>query len=180
MNQENVSARYARALFEIALERNLMDIIQQDMQSLTEVITSSPQLLEWLLHPTTAVEEKKKFFSTLLKETNSVTLHFLFVVMDHHREDLLMEITSQFNRLVHEEKGEVEAIITSAFSLTDKDKEELTQIFQKKLGKVVVLKNTKVDSDLLGGAIVQIGDQIFDGSLKTKLTRFQERVRKAT
>lgn len=178
MNHEAVSKRYAKALFEIAVERKILDKISKDMEFVNGVMMASDQLLEWLLHPATDIDDKKQIFSTLFKKVNSATLHFLFVVIDNHREDVLTEIISYFQHLVYEEKGEVEAKITTAFPLEKGDKKQLMQTFQRLLGKEVVIKEVAVNSDLLGGVIVQIGDRIFDGSLQNKLKRFQERVKR--
>ena len=180
MSQDIVSARYAKALLEIGVEQKILNTIQKDLDVVYEVMTTSPQLMEWSLHPTTGMEAKKKLFSEIFKDISTVTLHFLFVVIDHHRENLLEETIAQFNHLVHEKKGIAEANITSALPLDEADKEQLTRTFQIISGKSIILKESTVDSDLLGGVVVQIGDRIFDGSLKNKLRRFKERVKKAS
>ena len=71
--------------------------------------------------------------------------------------------------------GIQEAVVTSAVPLSEQEKEQLAAVFEERLGKKLRIVNV-VDSDLLGGLIVQIGDRLYDGSLKTKLTRFRRQL----
>jgi F-type H+-transporting ATPase subunit delta len=105
-----------------------------------------------------------------------MTLNFLFLLADRGREVYLEEIFAEYKRLSNEEKGIAEAVVTSATPLDEEDKQQLIEIFQQLIGKKLLVKNV-VDSDILGGVIVQIGDRLYDGSLRTKLIRFQERLK---
>ena len=67
------------------------------------------------------------------------------------------------------------AVVTSALPLTEKEKEELAAVFEARLGKKLRVTNV-VDSDLLGGLIVRVGDRLYDGSLRTKLIRFRQKL----
>ncbi|RAL23317.1 F0F1 ATP synthase subunit delta [Thermoflavimicrobium daqui] len=170
-----VAKRYAKALFEIASERNILDQLEQELTLIVETFSSLPTLHEWLSHPLTEVAKKKELFSSVFSHLSETARNFLFLLTDRHREGLIGEIMQEYKQLVHEARGIADATVTSATPLTDKEKEELIQIFHKLIGKQLLIENV-VDSDILGGVIVQVGDRLYDGSLKTKLVRFKERL----
>jgi F-type H+-transporting ATPase subunit delta len=176
MSAPIVAKRYAKAMYQVASERNLLDQVEKELALITETFSASPELVEWLNHPNTDSAKKKELFSSIFKDLNEMTLNFLFLLADRGREVYLEEIFAEYKRLSNEEKGIAEAVVTSATPLDEEDKQQLIEIFQQLIGKKLLVKNV-VDSDILGGVIVQIGDRLYDGSLRTKLIRFQERLK---
>ncbi len=176
MSETVVAKRYAKALFEVALERNLLDQVEKDLQFVVETFSSTPELTEWLNHPTTDSAKKKEFFSSVFTQVTEAVKNLLFLLADRHRENIIAEISAHYKHLSNESKGIADAIVTTAFPMTDEDKKELVETFQPIVGKTLQIKEV-VDSDILGGAIVQVGDRLYDGSLRTKLIRFQERLK---
>ncbi|MBA4495958.1 F0F1 ATP synthase subunit delta [Paenactinomyces guangxiensis] len=176
MSGSVVAKRYAKAMFEVAMEKNLLDQVETELTQIVETFSASPELMEWFSHPNTDSAQKKELFSTLFKELNEITQNLLFLLADRHREGYIGEIAAEYKELANEARGVAEAIVTSATPLTEEDKQQLTEVFQQMVGKTIHINNV-VDSDILGGVIVQIGDRLYDGSLKTKLVRFQERLK---
>jgi len=173
-----VAKRYAKALFEIAQERNVLDQVENELKLVAETIASLPTLKEWLNHPLTEVSEKKELFSTVFSQLSELTQNFLFLLTDRRREAIIEPILNEYKRFANEARGVAEAEVISAFPLSEKDKEVLVATFERLVGKKIQI-NSKVDSDLLGGVIVRIGDRLYDGSLRTKLLRFQERLKQS-
>jgi F-type H+-transporting ATPase subunit delta len=173
-----VAKRYAKALFEIALERNLLDEVEKELQLVVDAFSALPTLREWLSHPKTGISQKKDLFSSVFSHLSEITLNLLFLLTDRHRENEIEDIAHEYKALANEEKGIAEAVVTSAYPLSEQDKKELVATFQKLIGKTIHITEV-VDSDILGGVIVRIGDRLYDGSLKTKLIRFQERLKSA-
>ncbi|SEM79905.1 F0F1 ATP synthase subunit delta [Lihuaxuella thermophila] len=176
MSGSAVAKRYAKALFEVALEKNLLDQVEKDLQLIAETFSSTPELIEWLNHPATDTAKKKEFFSSVFTQVTELVKNLLFLLADRHRENIVAEISAEYKHLANEAKGMAEAIVTTAFPMTEEDKKELVETFQPIVGKTLQIKEV-VDSDILGGVIVQVGDRLYDGSLRTKLTRFQERLK---
>jgi F-type H+-transporting ATPase subunit delta len=99
--------------------------------------------------------------------------------LTYQRSEAIIEpILKEYKHFANEARGVAEAEVISAFPLSEKDKEILVATFQKLIGKTIQI-NSKVDSDLLGGVVVRIGDRLYDGSLRTKLVRFQERLKQS-
>lgn len=175
---EAVARRYAKALFEVASEQDCVDLIEKDLKQISDTFAASPELQKLFIHPAIGAEQKKELAAKVFKGLNEYTSNLVCLLIDRHREAILHDIFGEYKALANEAKGIAEAIVTTAFELTDRDKEQLLATFEPIIGKKMKIIE-KVDSDILGGVIVQIGDRLYDGSLRTKLDRFQERLKQA-
>jgi F-type H+-transporting ATPase subunit delta len=176
MSELAVAKRYAKALFEVALEQNRFAQVEKELQVVVATFRETPALMSWLHHPTTDAARKKELFSSIFKGVSSLTRNTLFLLVDRDRVGLMEALAEEFQHLSLAAKGLVEAVVTTAFPLTDKGKQQLAARFQPIVGKRLQLKEV-VNADILGGVIVQVGDRLYDGSLKTKLIRFQEHLK---
>jgi F-type H+-transporting ATPase subunit delta len=101
--------------------------------------------------------------------------NFLFVVIDHQRTQLLPEIFESLQNVLRDRQGVTEAEIFSAVGLNEAQKKEMTQTLERVTGKKVEAKFS-LDPSLLGGALVRVGDTIYDGSLRNRLEGMRERL----
>lgn len=170
-----VANRYADALFATASEKGELERIEREITAVASVFRDNPELRKWLQHPKVTVEEKKSLFAKLFPDLSLLTRNLLHLLLERKRELEVEEIAAAYQRMVLERRGIVQAEVVSAVPLTEADEKELIVAFQKRIGKTIQIKN-RVDSDILGGVIVQIGDRLYDGSVKTKLERFQKSV----
>ncbi|WP_028776582.1 F0F1 ATP synthase subunit delta [Shimazuella kribbensis] len=174
MSNSLVAKRYGRALFEVAQGHSLLQEVEADLKLVLESLTSS-DIAKWLSHPATSAERKKAILENSFATVSAMTKNFLFLLVDEGRENELAGIVAEYRKLALEASNMAEAIVTTAYSMTTSEKAELITTFSKIIGKKLVIEE-QVDSDILGGVIVQVGDRLYDGSLKTKLLRFQERL----
>ncbi|SFS34484.1 F0F1 ATP synthase subunit delta [Marininema halotolerans] len=175
MSQSIVAKRYAKALFQVASEKGRLDEVAQEWQSVVDALDHHPKLIGWLTHPRVAAEEKKVLFGKLFANLSDTTRNLLFLLIDRNREDVIEAVGTEYTKLAHESKGVAEAEVVTARALTEEEEKELIAVFQKQIGKSLIVKN-RVDSDLLGGVIVKIGDRLYDGSLAGKLERFRKQL----
>ncbi|SDW41361.1 ATP synthase F1 subcomplex delta subunit [Marininema mesophilum] len=175
MSQSIVAKRYAKALFQIALEKNRLDEVEQEWQGVVEALGHHPELAGWLAHPRVAAEEKKALLGKLFANHSDLTQNLLFLLIERRREDVIEAVGAEYKKLANESKGVAEAEVITARALTEEEEKELIAVFQKQIGKTLVVKN-RVDSDLLGGVTVKIGDRLYDGSLAGKLERFRKQL----
>jgi F-type H+-transporting ATPase subunit delta len=175
MNISIVAKRYGKALFEVAQGKNLLTDVENDLQLIAESIENSSFIVDWLSHPAVQLEQKKAVFQDSFPNIQPVTKNFLFLLIDERREGELASIATEYHFLAFEAAGLAEAVVTTAFPMTSNEKEELVNTFEPIVDKKLVLEE-QVDPDILGGVIVQVGDRLYDGSLRTKLLRFQERL----
>jgi F-type H+-transporting ATPase subunit delta len=174
MSTSLVAKRYGKALFEVAQKHGLLQEIGADLQLILDSLSNS-DITKWLSHPATSTERKKAILENSFAEVQLLTKNFLYLLVDEKRENELTGIAAEYRKLAFEASGMAEAVVTTAYPMTSSEKAELVTTFSKIIGKQLVI-DERVDSDILGGVIVQVGDRLYDGSLKTKLLRFQERL----
>lgn len=176
MSSPAVAKRYAKALFEVALERDQLDAIEVELQSIHQVLVDHPSFLKLLYHPQIDNKVKKEEFNSIFAGKVSETMiTFMNLLIDRNREDALEYISEYYVRLANKERGLEDALVTSLKALTDVEKQGLASHFGQLINKKIRIHNL-VDPSILGGVIVKIGDQLFDGSVVGKLNRFKRRV----
>ena len=173
MSRSIIGRRYGKALFEAAREQNALDQTAQDWQLVTDVWTGHPELREWALHPRVTPGEKKEVYDKLFKDLSELTRNLLHLIAERNREDAIEAIGSEYKALVHEAKGVAEAEVITSPSSHQGRGERTDRCLPKIIGKTLVITN-RVDPDILGGAVVRIGDRLYDGSLANKLKRFRK------
>ncbi|MBN2908053.1 F0F1 ATP synthase subunit delta [Polycladomyces sp. WAk] len=175
MSQSVVAKRYARALFEVATEKQLLDQVEQELFAVVRTLEENSEFQQWLAYPQVAKEEKKELLERIFGELSEPTKHLLFLLIDRGRQSAIGKIAEEFRALANESRGVADAVVTTPRKMTVKDQKRLIALFKKLIGKELSITNV-VDSDILGGVIVRVGDRLYDGSLKTKLDRFQQQL----
>ena len=104
---------------------------------------------------------------------------FLMILVDENRTRLLYDVRDGLHQLVEEAAGRVSAQLTSARELDAAELEAIREALSRRVGAQVRLE-TSVDPALIGGVIAQVGDQLFDGSVRTQLVLLGESLRKGT
>ncbi|PKG22813.1 F0F1 ATP synthase subunit delta [Niallia nealsonii] len=171
-----VSKRYALALFQIAKENGNVDQLEEEVRVVKALVTDSTELHQVLKSPNISLEQKKEIIREGFASASSHVQNLLMLLIDRHREDYILGICDHFLQLINEEKGIADAIVYSVRPLTNEERTEISASFAAKVGKVSLNIENIVDSNLLGGIIVRIGNQIFDGSLQGKLNRLQRQL----
>lgn len=171
-----VAKRYALALFQIAKENGQVDQLDGEIRVVRTLLTTSPEIYTFLKSPNISLEKKKEVVKEAFASTNTYIVNLLLLLIDRHREELIGSICDQFISFVNDEKGIADAKVYSVRSLTDEEKVAISATFAVRVGKRSLNIENIVDSNLLGGIKVRIGNQIFDGSLKGKLDRLQHKL----
>ena len=108
------------------------------------------------------------FISILSGRLSGEAENFLRVLAENKRIDLLPEIRAQFEALKNEREGVAEVEVHSAFELSEAQVADLVQRLEKKTGRKVRTR-VRIDSDLIGGVKVVLGDKVIDGSARAQL-----------
>jgi F-type H+-transporting ATPase subunit delta len=167
-----VGKRYARALFEVAKERGLIDKIEAELKEIAGAVEQNAELSKILMHPHISAEAKKELVKELFQaHIAAETQNFLDVLIENGRESDLAGIVSSYVKLANEERGIADAVVTTAKPLSEEEQAQLAEKFGKLINKQLRIQ-TVVDPSILGGVIVQIGDRLYDGSIKSKLEHF--------
>jgi F-type H+-transporting ATPase subunit delta len=167
-----VAKRYARAVFEVAQERGLVDQIEQDLVLVSNAVLENKGISKILNHPQVSKESKKDLVSQIFQNAVSAeTLNFLHLLLDNDRQNLLSSIVRFYTAIANEARGIADAIVTTAKPLSAEEESKIAEQFGKQIQKKLRIQ-TVVDPSILGGVIVKIGDRLYDGSIKSKLEQF--------
>jgi F-type H+-transporting ATPase subunit delta len=173
MSNSTVAKRYALALFQLSKENTLLDQMEEELRVVKEVVTNSNDLTAVLKSPKVTKAQKKELVKNSFSTINPFVLNTLMILIDRHREDQIADMADRFVELANEERGIAEAKVYSIRPLTDEEREAVSSSFAAKVGKKSLRIENIVDTEILGGIKLRIGNRIFDGSLRGKLDRLE-------
>lgn len=173
--ERNVGKRYARALFELAVERGQEDAISEELRAAAAAM-SEPEAADFFRHPSIGVEQKLGVLDQALAgRVSEPVLHTLHLLIRRGRMAALDVLVSHFESLSDERAGRVTAVVTTPLPLTDQQAADIAAHYAELTGKQVRVHN-EIDKALLGGMQVRIGDRLYDASLSTKLARLKKQL----
>lgn len=177
--QGNITAglagRYAVALFDLARESNDIDSVQKSLATLHAGLTESADLAALVASPVVSRGDAANAIAAVAKamKLDSLTAKFLGVLAENRRLADLPGMIDAFNAIVAAHRGEVTAKVTSAHPLSAAQLKELAANLKTRVGRDVQIATT-VDPAILGGLVVQLGSQLIDGSIRTRLNSFAQ------
>lgn len=170
MSQAITLARpYARALFMQANETKQLKSVSEAL-SFSAQAAVVPELATLLGNPRVANAQLLDLLGH--PEVSDSLSQFLLVLAENNRLALLPEIAVMFEQLVAESEHVIKTNVTSAAPLSDAELAKLTNALKKRFGREVEI-HTAVDESLIGGAIIDAGDLVIDGSVRNKLARLK-------
>jgi len=174
---KSASLQYANALADIALQQGAADPVLKQLAELNATLSGSAELRNFLESPAVSRTDKHAVVEKIATRLGSskILRNFLFVVVDHRRTAALPEMIESFQQVIRQRQGLAEAQVASATPLSDAQKSNLLQTLERKTGKKLQATYS-LDPALLGGAVVRIGDTIYDGSLKNRLSQMRARL----
>ena len=179
MKHFSVAHKYARALFETALEAGNLDRVEQDMAALGALEATDASFHKFLVSPKALTEHKVQFVRTVFgPRLDPMAVHFLELLIDKNRIDILPDVVEGFRPLVEEHRGLLRARIMTAVALSPEQERRLKNGLDRLTGKNVILEK-RVDPGVLGGVIVHLGTRILDGSLRNGLKLLNESLHRA-
>jgi F-type H+-transporting ATPase subunit delta len=173
----SASLQYATALADIALEQSAADPVRKQLADFGAAYAESAELRNVLANPAVERMGKHGVVEKLAARLGAsrIVRNFLFVVVDNQRTHLLPEILQSFEEVIRQRQGVAEAEVTSAAELTAPQKTQLQQTLEHLTGRKIQAKYS-LDPALLGGAVVRIGDTIYDGSVRNRLNQMRARL----
>ena len=174
---ERVGAIYGKAFFGAAESSGAMAAAVEEFESLiTEVVDPNPEFERLLANQMIGCEDKIKMLDRIFAPTASTgMLSFLKVLAENERLGYLRPILRQVYELNNQRLNRVRVDARTAMPLEPAIKNQLRQRVRDLLGKEAELIET-VDSDMIGGIVLRIGDTVFDGSVNAELERMRKRI----
>jgi F-type H+-transporting ATPase subunit delta len=176
-----VAGRYARALFELALDAKSVDAVKADIEKFDAMVQDSADLQRLVRSPVFGAEERSRALAAVLAKAgiSGLASNFLMFVTANRRLFSVGAMIRDFRKLVARWKGEVTAEITVAEKLSDARLEELKAALKSITGEKSVDLNIKIDPAIIGGLTVKLGSRMVDSSLRTKLNAIKHAMKEA-
>lgn len=170
-----VGKRYAKALFELAKEKEQLEQINEELKAVAEVL-SDEKTADFFRHPSISEKQKLEVLNKALEGRISETvLHTLRLLVERRRESVIEALSAYYARLVDEFRGRATAIVYTPMPLSEQDSAKIAEYFGKLTGKQIQILN-EINKELLGGMTVRIGDRLYDGSLSGKLAELKKQL----
>ncbi len=174
MNESKISVRYAKALFQYALEIGKLEDIKKDISLVYETSVQYPEFNLYLLSPITKVSDKRKFTETIFGSfVSKETLSFLQLLITNRRESYITDSTRNFLQLYKRHSGIKSVELITANGISNDFKQTIISYIQQNMNTKVDLTE-KVDQSLIGGFILRIEDQQYDASISNKLKQIKK------
>lgn len=176
--KDEVFINYATALFSLAKNENKVEIYLKEMKEVTEVLTSSPEILETFSSYRLSKEELYQLLDESFKKLESPSLlPFLKLLLSKHLLSSIREISADFYTLCNDYLGIKEGIIYSTKPLSKDEVTKIEDILGKKLNSKIYLKN-RIDLNIIGGVKVVLDGKIYDGSVARKVENLRNELLK--
>ena len=169
MLANQLATKYARAIYELAAEKNMLDQVETELGLVESTINEYSDLSTLIYHPRVLPQAKKETISKIFSnDIAEVVLKFLMLLIDKRRETALPAIIREYVKLANEVRNIVEAEVTTATPLDQQQQTALMNKLGLVTGKKIALK-TQIDKAIIGGVVVRIGDKLIDGSVARQL-----------
>jgi len=174
-----LTRRYAKALVELGVEQQAVDQYGDELAQVKAVLAQEGLLRQLLDSPTLALQKKQAMVADLAKSLSlsEGLCKFLGLLIDKDRLRYLGQIEETYRTLADERSGILSARITAAIELDDTQQQAIAASLEKQTGMQVAV-TVRVNPDLIGGVQAEIGGRLFDGSVRTQLTRIEESLTK--
>ncbi len=177
MNDSKISVRYAKALFESALEKNILEKVKEDMEDVQRVAELA-EFQHLLVNPVVRESDKIRLFEEVFgKRIQALTHSLLVLVIQNGREVFIPGIARNYIRQYMNHKGIRSAVFTSATPMGDELKDRVGKVIGEALKSPVDLV-TGADEDLIGGFVLRIEDMQYDASVAASLKKVKKQLLK--
>ncbi|MEN8201523.1 MAG: ATP synthase F1 subunit delta [Bacteroidota bacterium] len=175
MNESQISVRYAKALFQSAAEKQILDQVYSDMELLAE--TCKLNDFKYMLElPSLQASQKYKLVRTIFdKRMSEISLSMIKLIIKNRREIYLPGIARNFRDLYRREKGIRSAELLSAVPVDDAAVKSIRELIRKTYDADVDL-STSVDEDVIGGFVLTIEDMQYDASVASNLRKMKKQL----
>ncbi len=172
---EELAEVYARALFEVAKESDVLDRVHEELGQFADALDEDRNLQVFLFSPYFSSTEKKDGVRRIVSDADERLVNFLELLAERHRMPALFRIRRSFESLWTEENRLLPVTVTSAVELDEQLVKDIGQRIEEQTGRSVEL-SSNVDPDVLGGLRVQVGNMVLDATVRNRLEQLRKQV----
>ncbi len=174
MSEQRVASRYAKSLLDLSKEQNVLEAVKNDMIQFQLIAKQNISLQTMLKSPVVNNGDKmavlKKIFASGF---NPMTISFFAIVVRKNRAAVLESISETFLQQYNDFNNIISATVKTAQPIDAAVTAEVTQFIEKQSGKKVAL-TTIIDPSLIGGLVIQVGDNLYDASISGKINKVKQ------
>jgi F-type H+-transporting ATPase subunit delta len=174
----DVAHVYADALFEVAKEGGKLDPVREQLGQFAEAVAQNQDLQVFFFSPYFSSAEKIEGVKRAVSGAESELVNFLELLIEKGRVPDVFRIRRQFEDLWKHENRRIEVTVTSAVDLDPAVVEKIGAEIQQQTGQEVELAS-RVDSEILGGVVLQVGNMVLDASIRSRLEKLRKSVAQA-
>lgn len=179
MVEDRIGYRYAKSIFDLAKEKSLLKEVKADMDIILDTCAASRDFRLFLSSPLIASLKKKSVIQQVFdgKFSSELTQMLLDILAQKGREQYLPNLAEAFQQLYNKENKILQGSLTSAVELPKTVVADIKKQVEKDFDSSLVLEE-KTDPALIGGFILKVGDQLFDGSVASALRKLKRELSK--
>ncbi len=172
---EEIAEVYARALFEVAQERGVIDDVRTQLGQFADALSDNRDLSVFFFSPYFSTEEKKDGLKRLIEGADPAFMSFLEALVERHRMPVIFRIRTRYEQYWEEENQLLPVQVTSAVALEQSVVQNIGERIGEQTGRKVEL-SSQVDPDILGGIVLRVGNFILDASIRNRLNQLRKQV----
>jgi ATP synthase F1 delta subunit len=175
---EEIAAVYARSLFEVAKERDKLDLVREQLGEFADALNATRELQTFFFSPYFSTSEKQDGLDRAVSGADPVVVNFLKLLIENHRMPVVFRVRRTYDELWEEENKLLPVRVTSAVELDGSTVDQLRDRIAEQTGRKVDFAS-EVDPDILGGIVVRVGNQVLDASVRNRLEQLRKQVARA-
>lgn len=172
---EEIARVYAEALFGAAKNRGKLDVIREQLGQFADALAENRELQLFFFSPYFSSAEKQDGLARAISGAEPELLNFLALLLEKHRAPVLFRIRRQYEALWAKENKRLGVTVTSAVELDPEIAKRIGSEIEQQTGNTVELE-TRVDPDILGGLVLQVGNMVLDTSIRGRLEKLRKSV----
>jgi F-type H+-transporting ATPase subunit delta len=172
---EEIAQVYSRSLFEVAKESDKLDEIREQLGEFADALDENRELQVFFFSPYFSTTEKKDGLRSAVTDADETLVNFLELLLEKHRMPVIFRVRRQFDERWEEENNFLRVQVTSAIELDDSVVKQIGERVEEQTDRRVELAS-RVDPDILGGIVLQVGNSILDASIRSRLDQLRRHV----
>jgi len=174
MSGNKIALRYAKSLFKVARENNILSDVMVNISLLKDTMDEHKDLVQALKNPIVSARQKEQILLQTFNAFNPTVLDFISLVVNKNRAEYMSEIATQFIALFNTHNQIVTAAVSSATALTDKEQKEVVALLEKRTGAKQINLTKIINPALIGGLVIQYGDSLLDSSVLSRINNLKK------
>jgi F-type H+-transporting ATPase subunit delta len=169
---------YAEALFEVAKEKGKLDAVRAELAQFVDAVDGNRELQVFLFSPYFSSAEKVAGLKRAVSDADAELVNFLELLIEKQRMPEIFRIRRQLDQLWKQENRRIDVTVTSAVTLEPSVVEKVGEEIERQTGQKVEL-SSRVDAEILGGIVLQVGNKVLDASIRSRLEKLRKSVAQA-